>query len=177
MAASDFGRRDMVRGRPVRGLGLAAAIAVYLVGGCPAPQGPVKLQPTLLPLPFQAITAGSVQRSGLAIAGGALALKVVDGHDGQRVAGAQISVLGPTLGSAMTGPTYDLLFSPLASNSYAVRVAAPGYVTVMQSGILVSNQSTTSMDVHLAPSAGPVTGRVVDASGNPVVGARVVSSP
>lgn len=153
----------------------AALAAVGLATGCPAAPGPVKLEPTLIPPPFQAVSPGSVQQQGVAISGGTLTVKVVDTRTHARVAGAQVSVVGPTLATAQSGATYDLAFMPLAAGTYRVRVAAPGYVTGSVSQVTIAKQATTSVEADLTASGGPVTGTVMSAAGQPIAGARVVS--
>ncbi len=154
---------------------VGAAVALALGAGCPAAPGPVKLLPTLIAPPFQAVALGSVQQQGTAISGGSLQLKVLDANTHRRVSGALVSVLGPTLGTGVSGSTYDLLFSPLASASYRLRISAPGYVVGTASGIAVSKEATTSVEADLAPSGAPVTGRILDFKGQPIAGARVLS--
>ncbi len=153
----------------------AAAAVLAFLAGCPAAPGPVKLRPTLILPPFQAVSLGSVLQQGTAISGGSLQLEVLDASTHLRLAGAQVSVLGPTLGTGVTGSSYDLVFSPLASASYSVRISAPGYVVGTVSGVVLSKEATTSVEADLTPSGGPVTGRVLDSNGQAIAGARVLS--
>ncbi len=148
---------------------------MLLLAGCPSP---VNLAPAKRPPDFVAHkvvdpSTGLVFEAGEAIAGGRLTIKLLKAGTGERVADAKVTVIGPTLASGTSAANLDLSLQPLEPGTYHVRVEAPGYVTVSSAPITLSTQTSTTVSYELAPAGGEITGRALDASGNPLPGAWV----
>ena len=156
------------------------AFGVYLLGGCPKPSGPVRLEPTSVPPPFVAIAPGTARKSALFLTGGKLNIRVKDSATGLRVPRTSIGIFGPTLAGGISGSTFDLSFQPLVGGAYKVVLQAPGYVTkVLQSQAIAgravgdSKVPETGVEVSLDPAPAPIKGQVVDGAGKPLAGVLV----
>ena len=139
---------------------------------------PVSLSPSQQPSPFtahQVLTpdSGAVFQDGLAIGGGHLTIRAVKASTGERIVGAQVSLLGPTPAFATNPATLDLTFEPLMAGTYSVRVAATGYATQLHTGVVIDPANPQVLTYTLQPSGGDVTGTVLDMSNHPIVGAWV----
>lgn len=103
---------------------------------------------------------------------GVLTGTVTAADGGEPVAGARVDVEGPLERSTTTGPDGTYRFT-LSTGSYTIDVTAFGFVAE-SANATVSKDATTTRDFALdaAPSYA-VHGTVVDARGQPVVGATV----
>ncbi|HEY9856540.1 MAG TPA: carboxypeptidase regulatory-like domain-containing protein, partial [Stenomitos sp.] len=139
---------------------------------------PVSLDPAQRPPDFIAHqvvdpSTGQVFESGEAIAGGRLTVKLFKAGTTERIGDAKVTLIGPTLASGTSTSALDLTLQPLKPGSYQVRVEAPGYATILTNPVTLDATNPTTVQYELSPSAGDVTGRALDGSGNPLVGAWV----
>ncbi|GEM_PF-1571099 len=153
-------------------LGAALVGLVFLLVGCPGPTT-VKLGPIPRPPGVVAHVDGEVERSALALNGGALQLTFVKAGTEERIPATSISLIGPTLGAGSTRLGTGIAFSPLIPGSYQVRVSAPGYKTLVEGNMMLEPKQTLERKLELVPEGGTVSGRVLT-GGSPVWGARVL---
>jgi hypothetical protein len=146
--------------------------ASAMLAGCPAPQ-PVKLEPIPRPPGVAARVDAEVERTALALGGATLIVSVVKAGTTERIPGATLSLIGPTLGSADIRQGTNAYFSPLIPGTYQVRVSAPGYQTRVEGNMSLEAKQELEREIALVPEEGTVLGRVV-ANGSPVWGARVM---
>ncbi len=78
---------------------------------------------------------------------------------------------GPTR-TAVAGADGAFVLEGVLPGPWSVDAVAPGYLAPVAEGLQVAAGQTLAVDVPMAPG-GVVVGRVVDARGEPVVGARV----
>jgi hypothetical protein len=156
------------------GLSLSVGL-LALLSGCAS--SPVELSPIGRGRDFTAHqvldpNSGGVFESITAIAGGRLTFRVVKAS-GDRLASAQVTLLGPTPSGGTTPSNLDLTFQPLDPGTYYARVSAPGYIPQLIGPLSLDSKTPLTQVVTLAPDAGDIVGRVLDASNNPLAGARV----
>jgi len=120
------------------------------------------------------------------VGGGSVAGRVVSDDDGSAVAGADVFVLSldnPFMGGwAQTDDNGDYVVGNLLDGSYYVQVYAEGFYPEIYDDVATIDQATqisvsgtsatTGIDFSLAHAA-TISGRVVDADGNPLVGVLV----
>lgn len=150
-------------------------LGLMALSGCWS--GPVTLEPINRAPDFIAHkvldpSTGAVFEDGAAIAGGHLTIRTIKGS-GNRLAGAQVALLGPTPAAGATLEALDLTLAPLLAGTYSVRVSAPGYATQLHSEVLVDPANPTLLTYTMEASGGDVLGRVLDANQSPVAGAWV----
>lgn len=157
------------------------ASSVLLLSGCPwwgAPAPHPSQAPTAAPTAAPAPTTPSsahVFESGLAIVGGVINVRVQDASQA-RIAGATVTLQGPTPAWGITGSANDVQFNPLEGGSYSLLISAPGYATQV-SGLTLDPKTPLGQTLTLTPQGGVVSGRIVQASGTPLAGARISSGP
>jgi|JI10StandDraft_1071094.scaffolds.fasta_scaffold12875_5 uncharacterized GH25 family protein len=103
-------------------------------------------------------------------AAGAVVVTVVDGKS-QPVAGAEVELRGLDRQGAATGADGVARFTPVVPGPYDVAAHARGYAPAFAFRPVTPGQVEVTM--VLRPGA-PVSGKVVDARGTPVAGARVI---
>src|SRR5690606_18558834 len=109
----------------------------------------------------------------LALNGATLTISLFKAGSEERLNGASLSLVGPTLGAAEIRLGTNATFGPLIPGSYRLRVSAPGYKTLVEGNITLDAKQALERKVELEPEGGTVTGRVVS-GGAPVWGARVL---
>lgn len=145
-------------------------LAALLMAGCPS-SGTPQIGPTVGP----SLSRALVMTSGQALEGDILRLTFKG--NGQALTGVKSSLYGLTLGYGNSMNTSATVFSPLIPGTYRAIAYAPGYaVTEIADLAFPADLATQSIEreVTLAPG-GTVTGRALDASGNPLWGARITS--
>lgn len=161
-----------------------AIAGVFFLGGCPTDPGspptvdtsPGKT-PTTTPTTTPTLTPGRSTEDVPPTTSGTLAgaqLRVVAKDAGGAVlSGAQVSVFGPGLAYGVTGATGDVVLGPLPLGTYELRVAAAGKVPVAKQFSLNVVRQRFTQESSLAAAARTIAGKVLDAQGNPLAGARV----
>lgn len=148
----------------------ALILVALLMAGCPG-SGTPQIGPTTGP----SLSRALVVTSGQALEGDTL--KLTFKGNGNALTGVKSSLYGLTLGYGNSMNTSSTVFYPLIPGTYRAIAYAPGYaVTEITDLAFPTDKATQSIerDVTLAPG-GTVTGRALDASGNPIWGARITS--
>lgn len=152
------------------------AAAPLLLAGCwgggPVALDPLNRGPDVFARQVFDPKTGQVFASGTAIAGGRLTVRALKAGTTERVSGAQVTVMGPTLAFGTTA-SYDLTLQPLEKGTYRVRIEAPGYVPQLSEPLALDPQAPPTLVVSLAPASGDLTGRALGADSQPLAGARV----
>ncbi|HEY9898094.1 MAG TPA: carboxypeptidase-like regulatory domain-containing protein [Pantanalinema sp.] len=141
-------------------------------GGGPVALEPITKGPDVFARQVFDPRTGQVFASGTAIAGGRLTVRALKAGSGERVSGARVTVMGPTLAYGTTS-SLDLTLQPLEKGSYRVRIEAPGCVPQLSEPLTLDPQAPPTLVVSLVPSGGDVTGRALGADGKPLAGARI----
>lgn len=153
----------------------ALALAPLLIAGCwggPVSLDPITKGPDVFARQVFDPKTGQVFASGTAIAGGRLTVRALKAGTGERVSGAQVTVMGPTLAYGTTA-SLDLTLQPLEKGSYRVRIEAPGYVPQLSDPLSLDPQAPPTFVATLTPAGGDLTGRAVGADSQPMAGARI----
>lgn len=159
----------------MRAHGRFALLCLVLLSGCwsgPVSLDPLKRAPDFIAHKVLDPSTGAVFEDGAAIGGGHLTIRTVKAS-GERLAGAQVALLGFTPAGGTTFDTLDLTLEPLLAGTYSVRVSAPGYATQLHPGVMVDPANPAVLTCTMEPSGGDVLGRVLDSSQSPVAGAWV----
>lgn len=171
MASSLMSRRQLVA------LGCLALTSVMLSMGC---QNHSPAAPAVTPNQTQntqlapSNPAPPVAPSGLPTAANGADLTVTVTDSSGAVAGAQVAAFGPTLVASFSASDGTVEMSSLPTGSYTVRVDAAGHVGATASFAVTAPRQTLSVAIGLPVATQTVTGKVVDAGGNALAGARVV---
>ncbi len=100
-------------------------------------------------------------------AGAGMITGTVTDPNGAVVAGATVSVSNPLLNQARSTTSDDVgsyLFANLASGTYSVRVDSPGFKTTLVENVVVTERSTTTIDITIEPGAVSETVSVMSSS-------------
>lgn len=172
-------------------LWLLALGSVFLLAGCPtdaAPGGSPLVSGSspgaLPPSGGGSISAGSSPRPGRTaedigattngtLAGAQLRVVAKDPTSGGAIAGAQVSIHGPGLAFGITSGSGEIVLGPVPLGTYELRVAAAGKVPFIRQVSLTVVRSRSTQQADLAPASRTLRGRVLDAQGAPVPGARI----
>ncbi|HEY9898092.1 MAG TPA: DUF4350 domain-containing protein [Pantanalinema sp.] len=130
----------------------------------PQPPGPAP-SPTL---------SRQVFVSGTALVNGILSVNVRRAGTQDRIAGATVSLVGPTPAWGVTDSALPMRFDPLEAGTYALRVSAPGHATRLVTGLSIDPKTPLETTVELTPQAGTISG-TVSGPGGPIEGARVAA--
>jgi hypothetical protein len=107
------------------------------------------------------------------LGGGRLRVTVKQAVTGVAIAGARVGAVGPGLGIGVTDAAGTLELGPLPLGRYDLRVDAPGKLAITRTLDLEIARAAATQDVELVIAPRTLTGRIRDAQGNPVVGARI----
>jgi len=104
---------------------------------------------------------------------GTLTGRVTDSTNGAALAGATVTVTGPTNASTTTGSDGRYTFT-LPIGTYTATASLANYRS-QTATVTVTNGGTTTQNFALAPTFGTLTGRITNSvTGAPVAGARIV---
>ncbi|MNX59470.1 PEGA domain protein [compost metagenome] len=141
-------------------------------GGGPVALDPISKGPDVFARQVFDPKTGQVFASGTAIAGGRLTVRALKAGTSERISGAHVTVMGPTLAYGTTG-SLDLTLQPLEKGLYRIRIEAPGYVPQVTEPLTLDPQAPPTLVASLAPAGGDVTGRALGPNDQPLAGARV----
>ena len=102
----------------------------------------------------------------------ALSGRVTNLNTGGGIAGATLSISGPTSASTTADASGNYSFSGIPAGTYTVTGTASGYQARSYSGVTVTSGQTTTQNVQLT-TTGRVTGTVTGAGGAALSGATV----
>lgn len=163
----------MMRRSILAGVLAALSGCCLFPGQTPAPTPSPTQAPAPAPAPSPTLNR-QVFVSGTALVNGVLSVNVRRAGAPERLAGATVSLVGPTPAWGVTDATLAMRFDPLEAGSYALRVSAPGHVTRVVTGLTVDPKTPLETTVELSPQAGTITGTVTGPAG-PVEGARITA--
>jgi hypothetical protein len=98
--------------------------------------------------------------------------RVTNLNNGGAIAGATVSLSGPTSASTTADASGNYSFSGIPAGTYTVTGTASGYKARSYSGVIVTSGQTTTQNVELT-TTGRVTGTVTGAGGAALSGATV----
>jgi len=108
-------------------------------------------------------------------AGSKLTVQVTSARNGEPVAGASVELRSTLMWEGTTGKDGRVELLGIGPGWRRLQVSANGYAPEMRMITNATARAGQSVDIRLQPGT-PIAGKVVDAAGNPVAGARVWST-
>ncbi|MEB3188346.1 MAG: DUF4350 domain-containing protein [bacterium] len=156
----------------------AATLLVSGLSGCPwcgTPAPRPTPPPAPIPTPVESLLPGEshVFSTWTNLVNGQLTIQVRRSIDRTPVARAQVTLRGATPAWGRTDSNGQAVLTPLDAGRHVVRIQAPGLASreIVVDDLVPGSPATFTVD--LEPAAGAVSGRVLDASGNPIRAAVV----